>query len=93
MNLSLLSFLALLPILVVAVLLVAFRVSARIAMPVGFLLTAVVAFFFWEFPLRYISASVIQGMFITFDILYIIFGAILLLSLLNYSGASNDPVI
>ena len=86
MNLSLLSFLALLPILVVAVLLVAFRVSARIAMPVGFLLTAVVAFFFWEFPLRYISASVIQGMFITFDILYIIFGAILLLSLLNYSG-------
>lgn len=86
MNLTLLSFLALLPILVVAVLLVAFRLSARVAMPVGFLLTALIAFFAWEFPITHILASSIQGMFITFDILYIIFGAILLLTLLNYSG-------
>lgn len=86
MNLTLLSFLALLPILVVAVMLVAFRLSARVAMPVGFFLTAVIAFFAWEFPFAHILASSIQGMFITFDILYIIFGAILLLTLLNYSG-------
>lgn len=85
-NLTTLSLLALLPILVVAVMLVAFRVSARGAMPVGFLLTAVIAFFAWDFPLTNIVASCIQGMFITFDILYIIFGAILLLTLLNYSG-------
>lgn len=87
MNLTLLSFLALLPILVVAIMLVAFRLSARVAMPVGFLLTALIAFFAWGFPLTHILASSIQGMFITFDILYIIFGAILLLTLLNYSGA------
>ncbi|MDF9800755.1 lactate permease [Catalinimonas alkaloidigena] len=87
MSLSLLSFLALLPIMVVAVLLVGFRLSARTSMPLGFLLTAVVAYLAWDFPLTSILASTIQGLFITFDILYIIFGAILLLTLLNYSGA------
>jgi len=34
-----------------------------------------------------IAASSIQGLFITFDILFIIFGAILLLNVLKYSGA------
>jgi lactate permease len=87
MSLTLLSALALFPILVVAVLLVAFRMSARVAMPIGFLLTALIAYFTWDFPVTNILASCIQGLFITFDILYIIFGAILLLTLLNYSGA------
>lgn len=87
MSLTLLSLLALLPIFIVAVMLVAFRLSARVAMPVGFALTALIAFLAWEFSLTHILASCIQGMFITFDILYIIFGAILLLTLLNYSGA------
>ena len=87
MNLTLLSFLALLPILVAAVMLVVFRLSARIAMPTGFLLTTFVAYITWDLPLTNIAASCIQGMFITFDILYIIFGAILLLTLLNHSGA------
>lgn len=87
MSLSLMSFLALMPILVVATLLVGFRIPARTSMPVGFLLTSAVAYFGWDFSLTSILASSIQGMFITFDILYIIFGAILLLTLLNYSGA------
>ena len=87
MSLSLLSLLALLPILVVAIMLVGFRIPASTTMPVGFLLTAAVAFFAWDFPVTNILASSIQGLFITFDILYIIFGAILLLTLLNYSGA------
>ncbi len=87
MSLTLLSFLAFLPILVVAILLVGFRMPARTAMPIGLVLTAVVAYFGWNFPVDHLLASTIQGLFITFDILYIIFGAILLLTLLNYSGA------
>lgn len=86
MNLTLLSFLALLPILIVAVMLVVFRLSARVAMPVGFLLTALIAFLSWDVSFAGIAASCIQGLFITFDILFIIFGAILLLTLLDYSG-------
>lgn len=87
MSMSLLSFLALLPILVVAVMLAGFRLPARISMPVGFVLTALVAWLAWDLPFIHILASAIQGLFITFDILYIIFGAILMLTLLNYSGA------
>ncbi len=83
MALSFLSFLAILPILVVAVMLVYFRIPARTTMPVGFLLTGVVAFYGWGFSFTTLIASSIQGLFITFDILYIIFGAILLLTLLN----------
>lgn len=86
MNLTLLSFLALLPIVVAAVMLIVFRLSARVAMPVGFLMTAIIAFFVWDFSITHIIASCIQSMFITFDILYIIFGAILLLTLMSYSG-------
>lgn len=67
--------------------LVGFRIPARITMPVGFLLTAVIAYFSWDIPFTNILASIVQGFFITFDILYIIFGAILLLTLLSYSGA------
>ncbi len=86
MSLSLLALLAVIPILLAAVLLVGFRIPARIAMPIVFLLTAIIAFSGWNIPITYIVASSIQGLFITFDILYIIFGAILLLNLLNYSG-------
>ena len=62
MSLSLLSFLAFLPILVVAIMLVGFRIPAKTTMPVGFLLTAIVAFFGWEFPATNIVASSIQGL-------------------------------
>lgn len=87
MSPTILSFLAFSPILVVAIMLVGFRQPAKTTMPIGFLITAIVAYYVWEFPLDHILASILQGMFITFDILYIIFGAILLLTLLNYSGA------
>ena len=79
--------LSFLPILVIGIMLVDFRILARITMPVGFLLTAVIAYFSCEFPFTNILASIKRGFFITFDILYIIFAAILLLTLLSYSGA------
>ncbi len=87
MSLSFLALLAFSPILLVAVLLVGFRLPAKISMPIGFFCSAGVAFYAWNLSGVDIIASSIQGLFITFDILYIIFGAILLLTLLNYSGA------
>ena len=56
-------------------------------MPISFALTAIIAYVVWDISTEYILASVIQGLFITFDILYIIFGAIVLLNLLKYSRA------
>lgn len=87
MPLSLLAFLALLPILAAAILLVGFRMSAQKAMPISLGITVLIAWLAWGLSGTAILASCIQGLFITFDILYIIFGAILLLNVLKYSGA------
>ena len=87
MSASVLALLAFSPILVAAVLLVGFRVPAKKAMPISFLATAAMALAVWKIPILDIAASTIQGLFITFDILYIIFGAIVLLNLLKYSRA------
>ena len=87
MSLSTLAFLALLPILVAGVMLVGFRIPAKVAMPVAFVLTAIIAHTVWGLSITTLIASCIQSLFITFDILYIIFAAILLLNLLKNSGA------
>ncbi len=86
MNLTFQAFLAILPIVVAALLLVGFRWSARRTMPVVFILTALIGAIFWQMDVRYVLASSIQGLFITFDILFIVFGAVLLLNTLKYSG-------
>jgi lactate permease len=87
MSTSLLALLAFVPILLAAIMLVALQMPAKKAMPIAFLITAAIAFLAWDIPADYILASTIQGLFITFDILLIIFGAIVLLNLLKYSRA------
>lgn len=87
MNLSLQAFLAILPILVVAVLLVGFRWPASRVMPLAYVLAVLIAILLWGVSFNHVLASTIQGLFITFDILFIIFGALLLLNMLKYSGA------
>ena len=81
------ALLAFLPIFLAAFLLVGLRLSARIAMPAVYVAAILVAFFAWQVPGIHLLASSVQGLFITFDILVIIFGAILLLNVLKYSGA------
>ncbi|MEX1193218.1 MAG: L-lactate permease [Brumimicrobium sp.] len=83
------AFLAFLPILIVGLFLIGFKLPAKITMPLVFLITIIISFFIWKLSLLNILSSSIQGLFITFDILYIIFGAILLLNLLKYSGGVN----
>ncbi|MBD3289345.1 L-lactate permease [candidate division KSB1 bacterium] len=86
MNLGLLALFAFTPILLAAVLLVALRMPAKRAMPIVFIASGIIAYFVWHVSLSHIAASIIQGLFITFNILYIIFGAILLLNTLKHSG-------
>jgi lactate permease len=87
MSLGALALLAVTPIAAAAVLLVGLRWPARYAMPVVYLTAAAIALVAWRMPVLHVIASTIEGLFITFDILYIIFGAILLLNVLKYSGA------
>ena len=87
MSQSVQALLAVLPILIAAILLVGFRVPARLAMPAVYVLAVIIGFFAWTMPVAQIAAASIQGLFISFEILFIIFAAILLLNTLKHSGA------
>ena len=86
-NLGVLALLALLPILVVGILLLVFRWPARTAMPVGLAVVVVIALFAWKMSLVAVGASVVQGLLIAIGLLWIIFGALLMLETLTKSGA------
>ena len=86
MHFSLLAFLSLLPILTVAVLLVLLRWPASRAMPVCYGLVAILALFIWQLPATKVAAASLNGLVITVSLLYIIFGAMLLLNTLRESG-------
>ena len=87
MEIIFLSLLSFSPILLSGILLLFFRVPAKYAMPFVFIVTSTIAFFFWGMTATRILSSIIQGLVISFSILWIIFGAIMLLNTLKYSGA------
>ena len=87
MDIGIQAAFAALPIFVAAVLLIGLRLPAKKAMPIVFLVTAGVAIYVWEVTFNRVLASSIQGLLITVAVLWIIFGAILLLNTLKHSGA------
>jgi lactate permease len=86
MSTGLLALLAFSPILLATVLLIGLRWPAKHAMPLVYLLTAGVALFAWDMSFNRVLASTVQGLLITLGLLWIIFGAILLLNTLKHSG-------
>ena len=87
MDIGIQAAFAALPIFVAAVLLIGLKLPAKKAMPIVFLVTAGVAIYVWEVTFNRVLASSIQGLLITVAVLWIIFGAILLLNTLKHSGA------
>lgn len=75
------------PLVVVFLLLVFLRWPAKKTMPVALVLTAVLAWSYWKMEPNRIAASSIQGLIIAGELLYIVFGALLLLFVLKHSGA------
>ncbi|WP_314017841.1 L-lactate permease [Stutzerimonas degradans] len=86
MSNGLLAFFAFSPILLAAVLLIGLRWPAKRAMPLVYLLTAGIALYIWDMSFNRVLASTVQGLVITAGVLWIIFGAILLLNTLKHSG-------
>ncbi|MBZ9613618.1 L-lactate permease [Rheinheimera maricola] len=78
---------ALMPLLSVFVLLVLFRLPARQAMPLSLLCSALLALLVWQMPLLQVSAAIAEGLVIALTIVWIVFGAILLLKVLQQTGA------
>jgi len=87
MNQSLLMLLAVMPVLTVFVFLVVFRWPAKYAMPLAFAVTSAIALWYWGTELKIVAAASIHGIVTVFNVLFIIFGAILLLFTLRESGA------
>ena len=77
---------AILPIVVTATLLVGFRWPASLAMPVAYLSVVLVAVFYWQVNPWQVAAASLNGITVTVSLLYIIFGAILLLNTMVESG-------
>ena len=86
MSDGLLALFAFAPILLAAVLLIGLRWPASRSMPLVFLFTAAIGLFVWDMSVTRIIASSLQGLVITLGLLWIIFGAILLLNTLKHSG-------
>jgi lactate permease len=87
MNETLLALIAFSPILITGVLLVGLNWPAKHAMPIAFLLTALIALFVWDMSTTRVIASSLQGLMITVAVLWIVFGAIFLLNTLKHTGA------
>ena len=86
MSTGLLCVLALLPIAAVAFFLVVLRWPASRAMPICYFVAVGLALFIWKVPGARVAAASINGLVIAGTLLYIIFGAILLLNTLHESG-------
>lgn len=83
------SFLAFLPIIVILVMMIGFKQSSKLSLSVAMILSVVISFgaFNVNADTTSISAYVLYGFLKAFDILVIIFGAILILNTLKFSGA------
>ncbi len=87
MSEGILALIASLPIVAIFLLMVGFRWPATRAMPVAFLITVLLAFTIWDTPGNWILAASLNGLVIAFKILFIVFGALLMLFTLRESGA------
>ncbi|MEM7024603.1 MAG: L-lactate permease, partial [Pseudomonadota bacterium] len=81
------ALLAAFPLIGAGVLLIGFRVPAKLVMPLVYATVAAIALLIWQVPIDRVIAASLQGLVITCEMLLIIFAAILLLNTLKYSGA------
>jgi lactate permease len=86
MSTGMLAFLSLLPILVVGIFLVGLRWPASKAMPISYVVAIILALFVWKVPGANVAAASVNGLVVAGTLLFIIFGAILLLNTLQESG-------
>lgn len=78
---------AAMPLVVVAVLLVGLLWPATRVMPIAWVTALVVGFFAWNMPPDWLAAASIVGVMTAVEILWIVFGALVLLYTLLHAGA------
>ncbi|MFB5662418.1 L-lactate permease [Alteribacillus sp. HJP-4] len=86
MNTGTLAIISLIPIIVVGIFLVGLRWPASKAMPLSYIVAVGIALFVWGVPGNTVAAASVNGLVTAGTLLFIIFGAILLLNTLQESG-------
>lgn len=87
MSIGMLSFIALLPILTIFLFLVVLKWPASRAMPVALVVTAAIALFVWGTKMNVVAAASVNGIKTAIEVMFIVFGAVLLLNTVKESGA------
>ncbi len=80
------ALLAFIPIVFCVVVMAVFNWPAKFAMPISWLITAVLGFFVWNMDVLKLTAFSIAGLFNSIEVLIIIFGAIVVMNTLKMSG-------
>ena len=86
MSVGILALVALIPIVLALVLMVGLRWPATKAMPVAWLSAVAGAIAVWNLPATYVAALTVHGFITAIGVLIIVFGAIIILYTLQYSG-------
>lgn len=81
------ALIASLPILLVVVLMIAFSKPAKIALPIGWVVTLLIALLYWRQDITTAFAWALDGFLEAIGTLVIILGAILIMNTLKHSGA------
>ena len=81
------AIMALIPILLTVVLMVKFNWPAKKVMPIAWGAAILLAGGVWKMPVQWLTGATVFGMLSAFNVLLIVFGAILLMNTLKNSGA------
>jgi lactate permease len=87
MSIGMLALLAFIPIAIVLVLMVGMRWPATKAMPLAWLVCAILAMTVWNMDFGFVSAATLLGFGSAINVLIIVFGAIIILYTMQVSGA------
>lgn len=80
------TMLAFVPVIVILIMMLGFKISSRYALSVAWLITALITLFSWKLSVHDVVAYTLFGYLKGFDIIVVIFGAIFILNILKYSG-------
>ena len=87
MSLLVLSLIALVPIMTILLFLVILNWPASRAMPVALVVTALIAVFVWGTKTNIVAGAAFNGLITALEVIFIVFGAVLLLNTVKESGA------
>ena len=82
-----LALIAAIAIILTVILTVGFNMAAKKVLPISWLTIVIIGLIYWGMDFQHVAAYTVLGFLNSFDVLFIIFGAILLMNTLSVAGA------